>query len=54
MEDIVLAQVRGLLILANAYKAQGNLHLYRVYLNRANTELKIVEKIRKQYERAVA
>lgn len=49
MEEVLLAQVRGLLVMANArYKAKDK-RLYLYYLNRAKDILILVENMRQQH-----
>lgn len=49
MEEIILGQARGLLILANAAKARGDVKVYLIYLKRINNVLKLVESLRSDY-----
>jgi hypothetical protein len=54
MEDILLGQARGLLILANAHKSESNSRLYSYYLNRAMQILNTVQKLRECNEQVAA
>lgn len=54
MEELLLGQARGLLILAYAHEKQGNLRLCLYYLNRAKAELNTIQKMREMYEQKAA
>lgn len=54
MEEILLGQIRGLMIMARAANARNDVRAYFHYLARANTMLKMIEANRSFCEQRAA